>query len=100
MVRKNLELKRGQEGKTTPFESGGLTTGGTHDRPLRGDSEIVRGRKSKQCLGEDSHQVGRFYWCDRMEVKRPVMTGDEPISLLDLRMATWLPLCGAGGPKR
>jgi hypothetical protein len=55
--------------KPTPQKGGGLTTGETHDQPLRGDSEIVRGRKSKLSLGGNSHQVGVFYSSGLMKVK-------------------------------
>ena len=41
----------------------------THDQPLRGESEIVRGRKSKESLGEESHQVDKLYRHGRAKVK-------------------------------
>jgi len=55
--------------KHTPKQSGGLTSGGTHDRPLRGDSEIVRGCKSKPSLVGNSHQVVEIYRYARAKVK-------------------------------
>jgi len=49
---------------------GGLTQARkTHDRPLRGDLEIVRGRKSKESLGENSHQGWWRYRRAETEVK-------------------------------
>ena len=42
----------------------------THDRPLGGDSEIVRGRKSQKGLGEDSHQVMKVYRRAAAKVKQ------------------------------
>jgi hypothetical protein len=69
MVRKNLELRRGAEGKNHTASRRWTNTGGTHDRPLRGDSEIVRGRKSKQSLDRNSHQEGVFYPSGRTKVK-------------------------------
>ena len=53
--------------KTRGQRGGGETQARTHDRPLGGDSEIVRGGKSKERLGEDSHQ--RWWRYRRVEVE-------------------------------
>jgi hypothetical protein len=63
MIRKKLKADSKREARgNAACKGGGQTTGKkTHDRPLRGESEIVRGRKSKKSLGENSHQEPQPY---------------------------------------
>jgi hypothetical protein len=49
----------------------------THDRPLRGESKIVRGRKSKESLGDKSHRGVLRYRHERVEVKTPDRFGPD-----------------------